>query len=174
MDVQFTESFFNSLKRLNRHQTWWYKIYEIFRYKIPYFIENIWYFRKELWEHRSWDYIFSLMMLRRSLTKLAHTIEHYGMEIDESRLKKVAEMKRAIYLIDRIRRDEYIKSAEDELGELQNLGDFFLDGRPDTPEEKEHNSKVFHRSNEIEEAEWKELWKIIKGGKSGGMRGWWD
>jgi transposase len=30
------------------------------------------------------------------------------------------------------------------------------------------------RAHEIEEAEWKELWKNLKGGKNDGMRGWWD
>ena len=127
MDVKFTESFFKSLKRLNRQQSWWYKTYELFRYKIPYFVENIWYFKKELWEHRSWDYIFSLMMLRRSLTKLAHTLEFYGWEVDESRLKKVAEIKRAIYLIDRIREKSYVEAAEEELGELKNTDWFEMD-----------------------------------------------
>ncbi len=63
MNVQFTDTFFKSLKRLSRQQTWWYKTYELFRYKIPHFVENVWYFRKELWEHRSWDYMYSLMML---------------------------------------------------------------------------------------------------------------
>ena len=174
MDVQFTESFFKSLKRLNRHQTWWYKTYEMFRYKMPYFIENVWYFRKELWEHRSWDYIFSLMMLRRSLTKLAHTLEFYGWEVDESRLKKVAEIKRVIYLIDRIREDDFMKDAETELGEIQNKDWDFDNYRDDTSEEREHNRKVFQKARDIEEAEWKELWKNLKGGKNGGMRGWWD
>ena len=173
MDVKFTESFFKSLKRLNRQQSWWYKTYELFRYKIPYFVENVWYFRKELWEHRSWDYIFSLMMLRRSLTKLAHTLEFYGWEVDESRLKKVAEIKRAIYLIDRMREDVYISDAETELGELQN-SDWLFNDIEDTPEQREHNSRVFKRAHEIEQDEWKELWKILKGGKNGGMRGWWD
>ena len=173
MDVQFTDSFWKSLKTMNRHQTWWYKTYELFRYKIPYFIENVWYFRKELWEHRSWDYIFSLMMLRRSLTKLAHTLEFYGCEEDVSRMKKVKEIKRVIYLIDRIREDDYLKDAETELGEIQNK-EWLFDDMEDTPEQREHNSKVFKRSHEIEEVEWKELWKNLKGGKNGGMRGWWD
>ena len=174
MDVQFTESFFKSLKTMNRHQNWWYKTYELFRYKIPYFIENVWYFRKELWEHRSWDYTFSLMMLRRSLTKLAHTLEFYGWEEDVSRMKKVNEIKRAIQLIDRLRESEYIKLAEDELGEILNKDWNFDNFKDDTPEEMEHNRKVFQKARDIEEAEWKELWKIIKGGKNGGMRGWWD
>jgi len=175
MDVQFTDSFFKSLKTLNRHQTWWYKTYEMFRYKIPYFIENVWYFRKELWEHRSWDYTYSLSMLKRSLTKLVHTLEFYGQEVEESRMEKVKNIKRAIYLIDNMREDEYIKQAETELGNLKNSDWDLDDYRDDTPEEREHNMNVFQRARQIEEAEWKELWKIMKGGKKDwGMRGWWD
>ena len=67
----------------------------------------------------------------------------------------------------------------------------------ETPEEKEHNSKVFKRAREIEEQMWTELWDILKGqthshfevflDKSkdkekawdnwfdgSGLRGWWD
>jgi hypothetical protein len=173
MKVVFEDSFFKSLKRLSRHQTWWYKTYELFRYKIPYFVENVWYFRKELWEHRSWDYSYSLAMLRRSLTKLAHTLEFYGWEVEESRMEKVKNIKRAIQLIDNMSKDEYVKQAENELGELKN-SDWMWNDRDDTPEEREHNAKVFKRSHEIKEAEWKELWKLVKGNKDGGMRGWWD
>ena len=173
MEVQFTDTFFKSLKRLSRQQTWWYKTYELFRYKIPYFVENVWYFRKELWEHRSWDYTYSLMMLRRSLTKLAHTIEFYGWEVDESRLEKVKNMKRAIQLIDSIRDDEYVEKAESELGKLKNA-DWMWNDIDDTPEEREHNGKVFQRARDIQKAEWNELWKLLKGNKDGGMRGWWD
>jgi hypothetical protein len=170
MKVEFADSFWESLKTMSRHQTWWYKTYELFRYKIPYFFENIWYFRKELWEHRSWDYTYSLAMLRRSLTKLAHTLEFYGWEVEDSRMKKVNDIKRAIQLIDNLREADYINQAELELGELKNT-DW---DRDDTPEEREHNAKVFKRAHEIEESNWKELWKILKGNKNRGMRGWWD
>jgi Asp-tRNA(Asn)/Glu-tRNA(Gln) amidotransferase C subunit len=170
MKVEFADSFWESLKTMSRHQTWWYKTYELFRYKIPYFFENIWYFRKELWEHRSWDYSYSLAMLRRSLTKLAHTLEFYGWEVEDSRMKKVNDIKRAIQLIDNLREADYINQAELELGELKNT-DW---DRDDTPEEREHNAKVFKRAHEIEESNWKELWKIFKGNKNRGMRGWWD
>jgi hypothetical protein len=33
----------------------------------------------------------------------------------------------------------------------------------DTPEEKEHNRKVYNRSYEIEGQEWEELFKLLKG-----------
>ena len=174
MKVEFEDSFWKSLKTMSRHQTWWYKTYELFRYKIPYFIENLWYFKKELWEHRSWDYSYSLSMLRRSLTKLAHTLEFYGWEVEESRMEKVKNIKRVIQLIDNMSEDDYVKQAELELGQLKN-SDWLWNDVEDTPEEREHNAKVFKRSHEIKEAEWKELWKLMKGGKvDGGMRGWWD
>jgi hypothetical protein len=173
MKVEFTDSFWESLKTMSRHRTWWYKTYELFRYKIPYFFENVWYFRKELWEHRSWDYTYSLAILKRSLTKLAHTLEFYGWEVEESRMEKVKNIKRAIQLIDRMRSDEYIEQAESELGKLHI--DWEWSDEEDTPEQKEHNAKVFKRSHDIREADWKELWKILKGNEmDGGMRGWWD
>ena len=93
MDVKFSDDFLKSLKRLNRHGTWWYKTYEFFRYKIPCFLKNIWYFRKELWRHRGYDYTFTLMIMRSSLEKICSYLEFYGHEVDEPRLKKVHKIK---------------------------------------------------------------------------------
>ena len=71
----------------------------------------------------------------------------------------------------------------------------------ETDEEREHNSKVFDRTRELEEQEWNELWQILKGQDieeykefektlteeqkketdqyykwfdGSGLRGWWD
>jgi len=162
MKVVIADSFWKSLKRLSRHQTWWYKTYEFFRRDLPYFLENIWFFRKELYAFRSWDYSFNLDLFRRSLEKTVHTIEHYGHEVDESRMKKVEKMKRAIQLLKNVRSDQYTKRAEEELGELKN-SDWLWNGREDTQEEKNHNRNVFKRAREIEDLEWKELWSIIHG-----------
>jgi hypothetical protein len=162
MEVKFADSFWKSLKTLSRHQTWWYKTYEFFRRDLPYFLENIWFFRKELYAFRSWDYSFNLDLFRRSLEKTVDTIEHYGHEVDESRMKKVGKIKRAIQLLKNVRSDEYTNRAEKELGELKN-SDWLWNGREDTEEEKNHNRNVFKRAREIEDSEWKELWSIIHG-----------
>ncbi len=162
MKVEFADSFWKSLKVFSRHQTWWYKTYEVFRYKIPMFFENLWFFRKELWYFRSWDYSFNLELFRRSLEKTVNTIEFYGHEVDESRMKKVEKMKRAIQLLNNIRSDKYFNKAEEELGELKNA-DWLWNGKEDTEEEKIHNKKVFERAKEIEDSEWNELWTIIQG-----------
>ena len=162
MKITFADSFWKSLKRLARHQTWWYKTYEVFRYKIPMFLENFWYFRKELWRFRSWDYTFNLSLFARSLEKSANTLEFHGNEVEVSRMKKVAKMKRVIEIIRNLDESNYISLAEKELGELKNSGGWF-DDIEDTPEEKEHNKKVFERSNELEKQQWDELWSILKG-----------
>jgi hypothetical protein len=161
MEVKFADSFWESLKVMARHQTWWYKTYEVFRYKIPMFFENVWYFRKELWRFRSWDYTFNLMMLSRSLEKTSNTLEFFGYEIDETRLKKVEKIKRVIEIIKSLNESNYTDRAEEQIGKLKGVG--FWEDREDTPEDKEHNKKVFDLSSKIEEEEWEELFKILRG-----------
>lgn len=162
MEVKIADSFWDSLKVLQRHQTWWYKTYEVFRYKIPMFLKNIWYFRKELWRFRGWDYTFNLEMFSRTLEKTVHTLEFYGNEVESTRNKKIQKIKRVIEIIKNIDESRYIDIAEKELGELKNKGGFF-DNVEDTPEEKEHNKKVFERSTELEKLDFEELWQILKG-----------
>jgi hypothetical protein len=173
MNISFADSFGKSLKRLVWHQHPIYKVYELFRYKIPMFFKNLWFFRKELWEFRSWDYSFNLMMLRRSLEKTVNTIEYYGQEIDESRMKKVQKIKRVIELLDHVRSDSYIEMAEKELGEVKYI-DWDFEPMKDNPElyqlvdnhtedEAQHNRKVYKLADEIESQEWDELFSILKG-----------
>ncbi len=173
MNIGFNDSFFDSIKRLNRHQTWWYRTYETVRYDIPRFFKNVRRFRKELYDFQDWDYGYNLDLFKRSLELTADYLETKGIEIDESRLKKVAKIRRAVELLGNVRGNSYIEKAEEELGDLF-LTDWNFEAVSDspgsvklieseTPEQKAHNSKVFARSNEIEEEEWNELWQIIKG-----------
>lgn len=161
MEIKFADSFWKSLKVMARHQTWWYKTYEVFRYKIPMFFENVWYFRKVLWRFRSWDYTFNLMMLSKSLEKTAHTLEFHGFEIEETKNKKVEKIKRVIEIINSLNESNYINRAEEQLGELRGVE--FWEDKEDTPEDKEHNKKVLDLSSKIEEDEWSELFVILKG-----------
>jgi hypothetical protein len=173
MEIKFADSFGDSIKTLIRHNTWWYKTYELFRYDIPRFVKNIWRFRKPLWNHYWFDHHGTLTFLEIGLTHMSDNVEKRGNEVDEPRLKKVAAMRRAIELIQNYNEDNYIDSAEKELGELM-LHDWKFEPVPDKPgysqlvdsdtdEEKEHNKKVFDRAHEIEEQEWDELFIILKG-----------
>ena len=118
-------------------------------------------------------------------------------------------MVRAAYIMELFIEDDFLELAEKELGEVICHG-FEFEPVPDKPgysqmvdketeEEKEHNSKVFARSREIEEQMWAELWTILKGQDysdfdkikgntkrkeqddlynnwfdGSGLRGWWD
>jgi len=199
MEIKFKDSFGKSIERLVRHNSWWYKTYELFRYDLPRFFKNIWKFRKGLWNHYWFDHHGTLKLLKIALIDISNNVEKYGNEIDETRLKKVAAMRRAIELIKNYNEDNYIDMAEKELGELI-MHDWEFEPVPDkpgysqlvdkdTPEEKEHNRKVFERAREIGEEEWSELFVILKGQDytkfnkdvdwnkqfdGSGLRGWWD
>jgi hypothetical protein len=173
MKIEFANSFSKSIKRLIRHQTWWYQTYSLFRHDLPRFFKNVWTFRKALWSHYWFDHHGTLKFLEIGLTNISDTVEKYGNEVDESRLKKVAKMRRAIELIKNYNESNYIEMAEKELGNLILRDWEFedIEDKPgytrlvdkDTKEEKAHNRKVFDRANEIEEKEWKELFEILKG-----------
>jgi len=173
METQIAPSFMKSLKKLNMKNTWWYKTYEFIRFELPAFFRNFWRFRKFLWNYRWWDYRYLLESLTTPLDYMADRFETDGMEVDVSRMKKVAMMRRASELIKNVIEDNFIEKAEAELGELvskeirfepakDNPGYFSMID-DDTEEEKEHRRKVFERSREIEEEEWTELFKILRG-----------
>jgi hypothetical protein len=160
------------------HESKVYKAYALFRYDIAHFLKNIWRFRKELWSHAWWDYRFTLNMLERSLTIMEKGMSEKGMEVSETREPKVMKMRRALELLKNSREDNFIDRAEQELGELklsewqfellENGNRRLIDDESD--EDREHNRKVYQRAREIEEKEWKELWKIV----DKDLRGWWD
>jgi hypothetical protein len=111
-------------------------------------------------------------------------IEKYGHEIDESRMKKVAKMKRLSYLIGVCVNDSFIEEAEKELGfeyVYRDLEFEEIEGRTydnplgekneklyrikenEAPKEKKRNSKILKRSRGIQKEYWGELCHIIKG-----------
>jgi len=170
MKVVFADSFFKSLDKMRIRHTWWYKIYETIRYNIPNFFKNLWFFRKEIYEYRKWDYHYSLLMLKRSLEGLEICIRTKGNVFDETRLPKIEKIQRVIQLIDNNINQKYYDMAEEIHGEIK--GGLFNE----TEEEHEHNRKIFNYVHELEIKEWDELWSIIKGNddKGSDMRGWWN
>lgn len=173
MEIQFAETFTKSLKRLRWHSHWIYQIYSIIRYDLPRFIKNIYKFRNVLWSTYWFDHHGLLLFMETHLSDMANRIEKDGYEIDVSRLKKVAAMKRAVELINNYIKDRYIEMAEKELGELIKYPWEFeeIEDCPgmsklidnETEEEKEHNGQIYTLSNEIANREWIELWDLVKG-----------
>lgn len=185
MKVKFSDTFTKSLDRLIWHESKIYKTYSLFRYDIPRFFRNLWLFRKNLWNHTWYNGDGSVLpWVKTAVDDMSWRIEKYGIEVDESRLKKVAKMKRLSYLIDVCVKDSFIEEAEKELGfeyiytnfEFEEVSDktfdnpFGNDGEKlyelkdnGTPEQKESNKKLLVRAHEIQKKYWEELCQIIKG-----------
>ena len=193
METQFKDTFFDSLKTMIRHHTWWYKTYEFFRYGLPRLFKNLWHFRKEMYEFEPWDYRFNLNLFARSLEPLSHYLEHRGHEVDESRMKKVEKIKRVIELLNTMKEDKYIQMAEERIGSPLIMHEWEFEETEsglyrmvdnDTEEEKKHNREIFSLSHKIEKDEWEEFCQIIKGPNydkyspesfdGSDMRCWWD
>ena len=192
MKVEFKDTFFESVEKLVWYDTKLWKVWSAIRYDIPLFFKNVWRFRKELYNHQWWDYRFHLEMMYRSLSIMEKGMSEKGIEVAETRNVKLIKMRRALELIKHKLDDDYVKRAEDELGELSYKPIRFepVEGKEglysleddDTPAEKRHAKKVYKRARVIEDKEWKELWDIFKGKKfttwekfdGSDLRGWWD
>lgn len=170
MKVEFKDTFFESVERVIWYDSKLFKVWDTITRGIPRFITNVYKFRKELYDHAWWDYRYTLEMLHRSLVIMESKM-HDGMEIRETRDKKVEKMQRAIQLLKSKIDDDYVDRAQLELGniawkpfefEKTEDGNYTMIDN-DTPSEKKHMSKVFARARKIEEAEWKELWQIFEG-----------
>jgi hypothetical protein len=176
------------------------EIFDLIFKDLPRIAKNFWIFRKAIAEYRWYGGHNSVFpLLETAIADMAVNIKEKGYEIDESRLKKVAKMERLVKLLNDTSEDKFTEYAENEIGELFHY-DIEFEPSPNhpscyqlvdkkTPEEKEHNSKVFKRSREIEKETWDEIWEILKGQDCSefdkdidwekqfdgtGIRGWWD
>jgi hypothetical protein len=175
MKTNFANSFFDSFKKMMNRGRWYWKLWDLFRYDIPRFFRNLWLFRKNLWNHTWYNGDGSILpWVKTAVDDMCWRIEKHGMEVEESRMKKVAKMKRLSYLIDVCVNDNFIDVAEEELGVRMIYHDWVfkpVEGREDvvelvdmdTPEEKEINTKIIKRAHEIQKEYWEELISIIKG-----------
>lgn len=143
--------------------------------KLWQFCRNIWSFRKALWHFRWWDYSFTLEMLETSLHLMEKGFREKGIEEETSRALKIEKISRARTIIKNIQEDTYVNMVEPELGDVI-VDSWFIENAKEKKEAFEHNSIIFKRAQEIEYAEWNELWSIFNGkaGEGSDMRGWWD
>ena len=182
MNVIFKDTFFESFKKMINRERWYWKTWDLFRYDIPRFFRNLWLFRKNLWNHTWYNGDSSVLpWVKTAVDDMAWRIEKYGHEVDESRLKKVAKMRRLSYLIDVCVNDTFIEEAEKELGfeyvyypfefeEISGSEDLYQLKQNEAPKDKENNSKILNRSHEIQKEYWEELCAIIKGPDYDAMR----
>lgn len=199
MEVSVANSFLDSLKAINRRGSLLWKPYYLIKETLPNFFKNVWIFRKALANHEWWDHHGLLMFVETGCLHMAKHVEVKGLEIDESRLKKVAAMRRLAELIRNYNEDRYIEMAEIELGEvitgnvrfvpIEGMEDHFSMEDDLTEEQNEHNGRVYKRADEIESAEWEEIHHLMKGQDyslfdkeisfekqfdGSGIKNWWD
>lgn len=168
MKIVFTDTFFNSLKKIRRDNTIPFRIYYFFKYDLPTFFKNIRLFRKALWKYRWYDSQFLLIFLRIGIEHMADKVEKRGHEVDETRLKKVAKMREASSILRNIEEDSYMELAEKQLG--VEVDSTYLFEREEPEEVRENNRKIFERASKMEEEEWDKLFKILKGQTSKAYR----
>jgi hypothetical protein len=105
---------------------------------------------------------------------------HKGLEIRETREKKIEKMQRVLFLLKTKVEDSYIDLAEKELGisiihkgfDFEEIDKTDKNGDPFyvlkdnlTEEESLSNRKIYDKAREIEENYWNELWEILRGTK---------
>ncbi len=184
MKIEFADSFWRSLREMESLDRPIEKARRFFSRVLPRFFANVWRFRRELASHEWWDYAHTLGMMRRSLVIVRDGLEARGSEVPETRLPKVAKITRAIEILDNFLLTRHLEMAESALGPIHPG---LIEGTI-TEEESAHNSRVYDLARELEEGEWKELFRILEGQDpdgypskpwsdwydGSGMRGWWD
>lgn len=160
MKIVVTPEFINSLKKLNNHLRWHWRILDWFRYELPTGVKNIFKFWIPVWNHRNFDSAYSLRLFAKSLETLADTIER-GNEIEISKSKKVARIRELIEIVNRISDDDYIELAEQTLNIEVDTQFTFSDDEP--VEVTESNKKVFNKAKELAELDIIRFCEIIKG-----------
>lgn len=151
-----------------------YRSTEFIRYTIPTFIKNVWHYRHELADAKFHEYDMSLKFFRKSLILIKHELKdsnEYQLHLD-AKLKQIT---RAIEILDNIIDDNYLDLAKTQLN-LDIGGDLdfkFIpcEDNPDlfeldlgmSPEQEKNWQHCIKFSTEQQNAEWEELWSIIKG-----------
>lgn len=148
--------------------------YEFFRYDIPYALRACRVFYHAVVSYRAWDWWYVLDLFYVALLPLKKTLEH-GMEVDETRLPKVAAITRVCEILQHVLHDEvYIEFAEQKLNSKMTWN-MFKPNR-DTKTEQDNDYNIITYADKLQKAEWCELWDLIYGNDHPGsdMRGWWD
>jgi hypothetical protein len=143
-----------------------WKLKDKYYYPLRQFLKNCWKFRKELSSFYSWNY--DLGLFRRSIELNKESIEKYANEVPESRLKKIAMMERAVYLLKLFEADDFIELAEKELGYEMEHGNIWFEPCKDehgyfkmcdnlNEDQVNRNRDIILKTSEIQDKMWKEL-----------------
>lgn len=80
------------------------KLFDFFRYDIPYGFKNLILFFKVIWKFRTWDFAYDLEVFKRILEIRLKDNEKFDIHTDSSEIQKL--LKDMIVEIDKIQNDE--------------------------------------------------------------------
>ena len=169
MEIKFADTFIKSLQNIADGKKWYHwRFYREKYYDLRSFLKSFFTYSYKSTMIKDWqfDTIFPLMKLH--LEKLCYILEYHGMEVDETRLPKIAKIKRTIKLLDYYIKSDYVEQAENQLFRNVSYHNLFDDAR--TAEQKEKDAEIYALSVQIELEQLNELWNII----CSDARGWWD
>lgn len=84
----------------------WIQYYNLFRYEIPYFLTNLWLFRKALWSFRTWDNTYLYQIILTALEASEKATAKYSHHTCKDRTCK--DIRVCILLLRRLIADEYL------------------------------------------------------------------
>jgi hypothetical protein len=85
------------------------KIYDFFRYDIPYGVENLVRWFPIIWQDRDWDHVYLYEVMKKKLEFMENLQEHHGMSVNSKKYAKQIRVCKC--LLDRLSKDEYIENA---------------------------------------------------------------
>lgn len=169
MEIEFEDTFFDSLKRMsNSHKIHHWRFYVSKYYDLRSFLKSFFTYSYKSTMIKDWQFSTIFPLMKKHLEKLCYLLEHYGIEVDESRLPKIVLIKRTIELLNHYIESDYQFQAEQLLNRKISNWSIFDDTR--TNEQKKLDSEIYDMANKIEQDQWDELWETIR---SNG-KGWWD
>lgn len=116
-------------------------------YNVKWFFKNLWRFRKQLWNYRTWDYSYCVGLFADSLEWLSEQIKN-GHEEERSATKKSFALNELVMLLRKIYDDD----------DFGCMNDFF-DGEHITVSGDEYHKEYMKRRNKV----LNRIQRIIKG-----------
>jgi len=122
---------------------------------------------------KSYDYHSILEMLQFQLGVLNSRLEN-GLEIEETRIPKVNDIKEVINLIENKLEENYGERIESKRPDYDIWfdkveGKEYFEMKDNDPRTEEEKDEYFKQYGELEETEWKKIFELLQK-----MRSWWD
>ena len=134
-------------------------------YQTTRFIRNIWFFRKELWHFRSFDFSYNMKFLCRSLEDTRDFLKS-DKAITEDAKKHAEEITNFLEYIDKY--ENSLHHAEKQTGvELRKLSPFIEER---TPKQEANFQRLWARNEHIENDSWNKAMHLLQHR----MQHWWD